>query len=1595
MPRSALAVLASTVLALLLSLLALPADAQNGGESVEGLWRWTEESAIARGSEPRRLIPQRYLTVQLDPDVLAPLLAATPHEDVTAARSSAIEISLPRPDGSFERFRIVESPIMAPALAAKFPEIRTYLGQGIDDPSASLRFDLSKQGFRAQVISWRGTYYVDPYQPRDTTSYVVYRKADAPDDGEVLRCGVTGEALPKDLPNFQQKGVAPKLSSGTVRRTYRLAMAATGEYTAFHGGTVADALAAIVTTMNRVNGIYERELSVRMLLIANNDQIIFTNGSTDPYTNDDGFAMLGQNQTTLTNLIGGANYDIGHVVSTGGGGVASLGSVCSASNKARGVTGSGSPLADPFDVDYVAHEMGHQFRGNHTFNGSGGNCSGGNRNGGTAYEAGSGITIQAYAGICGADNLQPNSDDYFHRVSLDEMLAFVTTGGGSSCGTTNATGNTPPTVSTPAAFTIPSRTPFELTASGSDSDGDTLTWLWEQFDRGTSANTAGSIVDAGQGPLFRSFAPVLQPTRVFPSWRYILDNANVAPATAPLQGTTSPNWLTAEVLPSTNRTLNFRVTARDNRAGGGGTNEAATALTVVAAAGPFRVTAPNTALSWAAGSTQTVTWDVAGTTANGINAANVRITLSLDGGATWPIELAASTANDGSESLLIPAATPASTQARVRVQAVGNVFFDVSDANFSITTEGNTAPTVSVTAALSTRQGSPTATGNVATVADAQQSAGSLAVSIAGAPPGLAVSVANNAGTVSLSATASCELVAPNGNRAYPLQLSVTDSAGATSSAQVVVNVSRNLGPSIGSFANQTLARGASQNVVPSAAVADQNNNLAGVTVSPTTLAGGGSASVAANGTVTLNVGASTPFGTYPITVEAADTCGAIERRIFNLTVASTEPALEVAATSLPTGNGLIEPNECNQFNVTLRNIGAAAATGVSASLSTTTPGVTITQATAAFADIAGNGGTQTSQTPFQISSGAGLVCFGDVDLQLSVSYAGGGAPFNAAIELPVGQAASPNYQFTAASGATLPGGGTLVAGTQVDDAVVNLSVPAGFDFGVYGQSYSGGETLRVSTNGNLQMVATGGSSSWTNGSLPSTGSADSGAGAFPATSAVLAPYWDDLDLRTSAFAGAGVYQQVIGSEPNRRWLIEWRGQHVDDTGTAQTVNFAIEFAEGSQDFSYLYALTGVANANGVSATVGVQAATTGSLFTQFATAQGGITPGLRLNATRPAAICSPGAGGCGPQVSVLIVQSGGSSSAAEGGAGDTYTVALSDAPTGTVTFTASPDAQLQVSPVTLQFDAMNWNLPQTITVSAVDDSVVEGPHSGVITHAVSGGGYSGVSVPSITVSITDNDTATLSTAPVVVAEGDSGTTPLTFTLQLAGQVAGGFSIDYSTRADTATAGTDFIASSGSVSFDGSLNPSRTVTVQVVGDTVAEPDERFFLDLVSARPDVLLSPASAVGEIINDDFFADLRLRMIRLPGVVTAGLPLIYEIEVDNTSSLLAVPQANLAFSAATQLQGVTWTCTASAGSSCSAPSGSGALPNLALGVGGSATLQVTATVVAGTPMGTPFSSSATVTPAAPFADPNPGNNSASVQSQVGIDGVFADGFE
>jgi len=640
-------------------------------DSVQGL--------PTRGGAWEIPLPAHFRVLEVDVKALESLLDRAPAERSATVAVSPLVISLPYPDGTDRRFRIEESPILEPALAAKFPEIRTFVGQGIDDPTATARLSLTTLGFHAMVLSASGTVFIDPYRRWDAQYVLSYFKDDARRAaGPAFHCDVKDSAESKESDSKVLPGSVTAAASGTQLRTYRLALAATGEYStavcAPNPAAVVCAMNAMAVSMNRVDGIYEREVAIRMVLIGNDNLIVYTDGTTDPYTNENGGTMLGQNQSNLNSVIGSANYDIGHVFSTGGGGVAQLRVPCTAS-KAQGVTGNPNPIGDGFDVDYVAHEMGHQFGGNHTFNGTTSNCGGGNRSAGAAYEPGSGTTIMAYAGICGAEDLQPHSDDTFHTKSFDEIVAFSTGTTGNSCAVVTATGNTPPTANAGAAFTIPKQTPFTLTGSATDPDSDTLTYMWEEFDLGTAAPPNDDV--AAVRPIFRSFVPLAIPSRTFPRLSDILNNVATL----------------GEAMSTRNRTMTFRLTVRDNRVGGGGVNYASTTVTVNAAAGPFAVTQPNTAVTWAGTSSQTVTWNVAGTDVAPVSCVNVEIDLSTDGGNTFPTVLAASTPNDGSEVVTIPN-TP-TTLARVRVSCVGNVFFDISNANFTIIPgSGGPAPTL-------------------------------------------------------------------------------------------------------------------------------------------------------------------------------------------------------------------------------------------------------------------------------------------------------------------------------------------------------------------------------------------------------------------------------------------------------------------------------------------------------------------------------------------------------------------------------------------------------------------------------------------------------------------------------------------------------------------------------------------------------------------------------------------------------------------------------------------------------------------------------------------------------------------------------------
>lgn len=642
-------------------------SAQNSSRT---LWN-TLDNSESRVSD-RTWYPNHFQTFSLQINELKSNLMDAPMESPGAIRRSTFIVELPMPDGNFHRYALVESPVMEAALAAAYPGIKTYAGQGIDDPTATIRCDVTQFGFHSYVLSANGTIYIDPLVFGKTDQYMVYYKHDIPSELKRFDCLLNSEEESSELNNDQSRIdlSAASLAIGSELRTYRLALAATGEYTAYYGGTIVGALAGMVTTMNRVNGVFEKELGIHMILVANDTLLIYTNATTDPYTNNSGSTMLGQNQTNCTNLIGTANYDMGHVFSTAGGGVASLGCVCNTSTKARGVTGLPSPTGEAFAIDFVAHEMGHQFGAGHTFNSETGGCGGGNRSSTSAYEPGSASTIMGYAGLCNStNNLQNASDAYFHTKSFDAIVAFSQTGSGSVCAVTTSSGNNAPVLTMPPlAYTIPFQTPFKLTASATDPDNDPLTFCWEEYDLGPAGNWNAP---SGNAPIFRSFNPVTTGTRLFPKLSKILTPTSAS---------------TGEILPTYARSLAFRCTVRDNRSGGGGVvhNPSNVILTVINTTVGFAISSPNvTGISWNAGSTQTVTWNVASTDMAPINTANVNIYLSTNNGTTFPIVIAAAVPNNGSFSFTVPNNQTAS--ARIMVEAAGNIFFDINNQPFSIT----------------------------------------------------------------------------------------------------------------------------------------------------------------------------------------------------------------------------------------------------------------------------------------------------------------------------------------------------------------------------------------------------------------------------------------------------------------------------------------------------------------------------------------------------------------------------------------------------------------------------------------------------------------------------------------------------------------------------------------------------------------------------------------------------------------------------------------------------------------------------------------------------------------------------------------------
>lgn len=1209
---------------LLMVALAMAAATASAADDPDGFWQDVEAARIAQSGE-RWIAPQQYRAMSLDYSALQAHLARAPMEGALRIGDSPLRISLPKPDGSFAEFAIVESPIMEPALAEKYPSIRTYAGQSLADANTSLRLDVTPLGFHAQVLSVDGDYLIDPYQVGDTEHYVSYSRSGMGASDKHYRCEVEEHGHDQEISS--RNSVTPNNPAGASVRTYRIAIAATPTYTnSFGSGRVVDGLSGIATLVNRVGGVYEREFAIRLVMAANSDTIIYTTSNPGPLP-DPPNSPSAQIQNTINAAIGVANYDLGHAVggSGGGGAITPLGNVCGAA-KAQGYTALGPPRGDIFDIDFVAHELGHQLGGSHTWNG----CQIGSNQwtSTSAMEPGSGSTIMAYAGIC-ADNLLPNSDAYFHARSFTQIWQVINNGGAGNnntvCGTVTSTGNTPPNITAPANMTIPERTPFQLTAIGSDPDvADVVSYNWEQVDTGTQARPS-TDGNNGTAPLFRSFQSSTSPTRIFPSIQYILDNANVPP-------TTIGGFYSGEILPNPatgTRVMNFRATARDGR--GGLRHTANVQVTAAAAAGPFAV--GNISSSAAAGSSLAVTWTVAGTDAAQISTSQVNILISVDGGYTFTT-LLAGTANDGSETVTLP--NIATARARIRVEAAngtgiagGNTYFDITDSNFAIT-DATTPITLTVLSGaanlIAIKQGSPApAPKNIATIAGGTGPFTATAASYPLNPEVVVQNVSVSGTTVSATAAASCQAAAPNAPnfRIYPAVLKVTDAVGHTASAVFPINLSNNDLPTIGAYANLSTGRSNVVTATPAAAPADPNGNFVGNTVSPTTLPGGGTLSIDAAGVVTVTTTATTTLGAYPIRVFAADTCGAQAGAQFTLTIATNDPVLAYNGVAVTSGNNVIEPNECNTLDVTLGNAGGGAATVINSVLSTTTPGVTLTQDTSAYPDIPASG-TGINTVEYEIGTEPTVACGSTIALTQTVTYAGVGSPSTFNFNLPVGQAGSTNYQFASTTGAAAVPGSTLVAGSRDDELTVAIALPSGFAFSIYGVPVT---QLRAETNGTLQFNTATGATEWNNAALPTTEYA----------TPTLLPYWDDFDMRTSNVTGGGIYRAESGVAPNRILDIEWRAAQYRESPSsplaAPTVVFTVRLHETSNLVEIIYTnVSGnsAAVANGASATIGVQKTSTGTDFTQYSFGTASVSAGQKLTLTTPAAICTPGPATCG-----------------------------------------------------------------------------------------------------------------------------------------------------------------------------------------------------------------------------------------------------------------------------------------------------------------------------------------------------------------------------
>lgn len=604
----------------------------------------------------RKTNPKAFMLFSLNLVQLKQLLANASLEGVQS--NNNLTIQFPNSEGVISNFAVYQTKMMEEGLQAKYPTLKSYIAVGVDNPITSLRFSITDFGLHAMSITnEKGTYFIDSYT-KDSSKYILYYKKNC-DASSTFTCGTTvGEGKNDTLKNNFQ---AP-LSNDGLFRQYRLTMTTDADYSQFHiaaagvtNGTIAQkksaVMSALVVTMTRINGVFERDLGVRMNLVENNDLLLSI--GTDNFTDNN---ILDENIALTNSLIGFNNYDIGHIVTGGGGGIAAYACICNF-DKAAGTTGSDSPVGDPFDIDYLAHEIGHQFGAGHTFN----NSCGDNISTDTCVEPGSGSTIMGYAGIC-SPNIQDHSDAYFSVASIQEIE--LTLNNPNNCSNTTTSVSTTPSITPLNNYTIPFGTAFILKGSASAPNPNLLTYCWEQTDLEISVQPPSPL--SNFGPNFRSLSPTYSPDRYMPNF------------TSVLAGNLTPEW---EVIPNAARTMNFALTVRDNNLINGGQTQTASNLIEVADVGPFKITSPSIVnASYPSGISHNITWDVAGTTDNGINTATVTLLISTDNGVTFT-PLVSNIPNDGSENIQFP--NVESAYCRIMITADENIYYAVS-ANFSL-----------------------------------------------------------------------------------------------------------------------------------------------------------------------------------------------------------------------------------------------------------------------------------------------------------------------------------------------------------------------------------------------------------------------------------------------------------------------------------------------------------------------------------------------------------------------------------------------------------------------------------------------------------------------------------------------------------------------------------------------------------------------------------------------------------------------------------------------------------------------------------------------------------------------------------------------